>query len=98
MHATRSKIVLLALCSLLLIPCSLLAQRIPEMIEYTEIYDFLEELTTDGVIQTNAAIKPYTRDYIAARLMEDVEHFAVSVAVDGEGVAALGRPAFLRGR
>ena len=40
------------------------------MIEYTEIYDFLEELTTDGVIQTNAAIKPYTRDYIAARLIE----------------------------
>ena len=70
MHATRSKIVLLALCSLLLIPCSLRAQRIPEIIEYTEIYDFLEELTTDGVIQTNAAIKPYTRDYIAARLIE----------------------------
>ncbi len=70
MHAIRSKIVLLALCSLLLVPCSLRAQRIPEMIEYTEIYDFLEELTTDGVIYTNAAIKPYTRDYIAARLME----------------------------
>ncbi len=49
---------------------SLSAQRIPEMIEYTEVYDFLEELTTDGVIRTNAAIKPYTRDYIAARLME----------------------------
>lgn len=40
------------------------------MIEYTEVYDFIEELTTDGVIRTNAAIKPYTRDYIAARLME----------------------------
>ena len=49
---------------------SLSAQRIPEMIEYTEVYDFIEELTTDGVIRTNAAIKPYTRDYIAARLME----------------------------
>ena len=46
------------------------AQRIPVALEYTEIYDFLEELTTDGVIQTNAAIKPYTRDYIAARLHE----------------------------
>ena len=40
------------------------------MIEYTEVYDFIEELTTDGVIETNAAIKPYTRDYIAARLRE----------------------------
>lgn len=46
------------------------AQRIPQAIEYTEIYDFLEELTTDGIIQTNSAIRPYTRDYIAARLAE----------------------------
>ena len=46
------------------------AQRIPEAIEYTEIYDFLEELTTDGVIRSNAAIKPYTRDHIARLLQE----------------------------
>ncbi len=49
---------------------SLYAQRIPQAIEYTEIYDFLEELTTDGVIQSNAAIKPYTRDHIARLLAE----------------------------
>ena len=48
----------------------LYAQRIPEAIEYTEIYDFLEELTTDGVIQSNAAIKPYTRNHIAQLLLE----------------------------
>ncbi|MBR1878476.1 MAG: hypothetical protein IJ814_05660 [Paludibacteraceae bacterium] len=46
------------------------AQRIPQALEYTEIYDFLEELTTDGIIQTNSAVRPYTRDYIAARLAE----------------------------
>ena len=46
------------------------AQRIPEAIEYTEIYDFLEELTTDGVIASNAAVKPYTRDHIARLLAE----------------------------
>ena len=44
------------------------AQRIPQAIEYTEVYDFLEELTTDGVIESNAAIKPYTRDAIARML------------------------------
>jgi len=49
---------------------SLSAQRIPEAIEYTEIYDFLEELTTDGVIESNAAIKPYTRDAIARMLVQ----------------------------
>ena len=42
----------------------------PEMIEYTEVYDFIEELTTDGVISSNAAIKPYTRDAIARMLVE----------------------------
>ena len=46
------------------------AQRIPEAIEYTEVYDFIEELTTQGVIASNAAIKPYTRDHIAALLSE----------------------------
>ncbi len=46
------------------------AQRIPQAIEYTEVYDFLEELTTDGVIRSNAAVKPYTRDYIARLLVE----------------------------
>ena len=46
------------------------AQRIPEAIEYTEVYDFIEELTSDGVIQSNAAIKPYTRDAIARMLLD----------------------------
>lgn len=73
MHATRSNI--LALIILLTFPLgsrvgSLYAQRIPEAIEYTEIYDFLEELTTDGVISSNAAIKPCTRDAIARMLMD----------------------------
>ena len=47
-----------------------MAQRIPQALEYTEIYDFLEELTTDGIIASNAAIKPYTRDAIGRMLAE----------------------------
>ncbi|MBO4454746.1 MAG: hypothetical protein J5761_06805 [Paludibacteraceae bacterium] len=62
--------IVICLLSIVLIPLSIMAQRLPEAIEYTEIYDFLEELTTDGVIQSNAAIRPYTRDYIARLLME----------------------------
>ena len=46
------------------------AQRIPEAIEYSEIYDFIEELSTDGIVITNSAVKPYTRDYIARILVE----------------------------
>ena len=61
------KIVLLV-CAAVVLP--LHAQRIPQAIEYTEIYDFIEELTTDGIIRSNAAIKPYTRDQIARMLVE----------------------------
>ena len=46
------------------------AQRIPQALEYTEIYDFLEELTTDGVVYSNSAVRPYTRDAIARMLQE----------------------------
>lgn len=69
MRVTQSKIVF-CLLALLFVPCLLKAQRIPQAIEYTEIYDFLEELTTDGIIASNAAIKPYTRDAIAKMLAE----------------------------
>ena len=62
--------IVFGLLSLFLIPCSMHAQRIPEALEYSEIYDFIEELTTDGVIESNAAIKPYTRDAIARMLAE----------------------------
>ncbi len=60
----------LCLLALSILPLTMRAQRIPEAIEYSEIYDFLEELTTDGVICSNAAIKPYTRDHIARLLAE----------------------------
>ena len=62
--------IVICLLSLFLIPYSIRAQRIPQAIEYTEVYDFIEELTTDGVISSNAAIKPYTRDVIARMLVE----------------------------
>ena len=40
------------------------AQNIPLSTEYTRIYDFLDELSTDGVISINHAVRPYTRKAI----------------------------------
>ena len=48
----------------------LAAQDIPEHISYTRIYDFLDELATDGVIELNSVVKPYSRAYIAEKLLE----------------------------
>ena len=63
-----SRRIVIGLLSLVLLPLAVYAQRIPQAIEYTQVYDFLEELTTDGIIASNAAVKPYTRDAIARML------------------------------
>ena len=44
------------------------AQAVPEALEYTEVYDFLDELATDGVIDLTEAVRPFTRTQIAAML------------------------------
>jgi len=48
----------------------LAAQDIPEHISYTRIYDFLDELATDDVIELNSVAKPYSRSFIAEKLVE----------------------------
>ena len=45
------------------------AQAIPEALEYTEIYDFLDELATNGVIDLTEAVRPYNRNQIAGMLL-----------------------------
>ena len=38
--------------------------------EYTEVYDFIDELITDGYIVHQTAVRPYTRTQIANMLVE----------------------------
>ena len=49
------------------------AGDIPQNINYTKIYDFLDELAIDGVIEINSVIKPYSREFIAQKLSEAKE-------------------------
>ena len=44
------------------------AQVMPEALEYTEVYDFLDELATDGIIDLTEAVRPYNRKQIATML------------------------------
>ena len=46
------------------------AQDIPESISYTQIYDFIDELAIDKVISVNSVVKPYSRNFIAQKLVE----------------------------
>ena len=50
------------------------AQDIPEHISYTRIYDYLDELANDGVIELNSVTKPYARTYITEKLLQAQSH------------------------
>lgn len=47
-----------------------MAQDIPVHVSYTRIYDFLDELSNDGVIQVRTVTKPYSRMFVAQKLVE----------------------------
>lgn len=61
---------ILSLLLLAVVTLSLKAQDIPQSIEYYRIYEFLDELATDQVIELNTAVKPYSRKLIADKLVE----------------------------
>lgn len=49
---------------------SSLAQNIPVPLTQTKLYDYLDELVTDGVISVQTAVRPYTRGQVAKMLVE----------------------------
>ena len=64
----KRSLFVLAFCSLLLVPA--MAQNIPMPLNYTKVYDFVDELLTDGVIVHQTAVRPYSRMQIAQMLVE----------------------------
>ncbi len=46
------------------------AQDIPLNVSYTRVYDFLDELAADQIIEINSTVKPYSRMFIAQKLVE----------------------------
>jgi hypothetical protein len=53
-----------------LISTSLSGQYIPTHLSHKGIYDFMDELATQQVIDLNSAIKPYSRSLITEKLLE----------------------------
>ena len=49
---------------------SSLAQNIPVPLTQTKLYDYLDELVTDGVISVQTAVRPYTRNQVAKMLVD----------------------------
>jgi len=49
----------------------MVAQNIPVSLDYTRLYDYLDELATDGVIHSlTESVRPYTRVQVAQMLVE----------------------------
>jgi len=46
-----------------------IAQNIPVPLTYTRLYDFLDEMITDGVIVSQTAVRPYTRVQVTNMLI-----------------------------
>jgi len=49
------------------------SQYIPQHQNYTAIYNLIDELANDGVIELNSVVKPYSRDFIAKSLLQAKE-------------------------
>ena len=55
---------------LIIICCGLWAQNIPVALNYIKVYDYIDELITDGIVVNQTALRPYTRNQIADMLMQ----------------------------
>ena len=50
--------------------CNISAQNIPVPLTYTRLYDYLDELLTDGIVTAQSVVRPYTRLQVANLLQQ----------------------------
>ncbi len=58
---------------LIVLTLKVFSQDIPQHISYQGIYELIDELANDGIIEVNSAVKPYSRQFIAEKLSEAIE-------------------------
>lgn len=67
------RIFLFCVVSIIGLNTSLFSQEVPQSVNNTGIYEFLDELANIQIISINSAIKPYSRLFISHRLKEAQE-------------------------
>ena len=50
--------------------CNISAQNIPVPLAYTRLYDYLDELLTDGIVTAQSVVRPYSRLQVATMLQQ----------------------------
>jgi hypothetical protein len=70
MTALKKSILLIFLFNIFIFNKILLSQEVPHPVKNTGVYDFLDELANNRIIEINSAVKPYSRLFISLRLRE----------------------------
>ena len=70
MTILKKSVLILLLLSIFISNKTLFSQEIPQSVKNTGVYDFLDELANNQIIEINSAIKPYSRLFISNRLRE----------------------------
>jgi hypothetical protein len=73
MSDLRKLVYLFCLFGIIILNTNLYSQEIPQSVNNTAIYEFLDELANNHIIEINSAVKPYSRLFISQRLKEAEE-------------------------
>jgi hypothetical protein len=73
MTVLKKSILFFALFNLIVWNSNLLSQEIPHPVNNKGVYDFLDELANNHIIEINQVVKPYSRLFISLRLKEAEE-------------------------
>jgi hypothetical protein len=73
MSDLRKLVYLFCLFGIIILNTNLYSQEIPQSVNNTGIYEFLDELANNHIIEINSAVKPYSRLFISQRLKEAEE-------------------------
>ena len=81
MPILKKSILIIFLVNIIICNKNLIAQEIPHPVKNTGVYDFLDELANNHIIEINSVIKPYSRLFISNRsgieVTQDSELFYV---------------------
>jgi hypothetical protein len=70
MNILKKSILIILLLLIFISNKSIFSQEVPHPVKNTGVYDFLDELANNQIIEINSAIKPYSRLFISNRLRE----------------------------
>ncbi len=70
MTLLKKTLLIIFFLNILILNKNLFSQEVPHPVKNTGVYDFLDELANNQIIEINSTVKPYSRLFISNRLRE----------------------------